>query len=76
MIAAVANTMNQILHGIQWLIKKECTYFQDQVYTWIAFPGDLHGLCEEDLNIRLLAADNATANKNISVYSCNLQKFT
>ena len=49
MIAAAANTMNQILHGIQWLIKKECTYFQDQLYTWIAFPGDLHGLCEDDL---------------------------
>ena len=41
MIAAVANTTNQILHGIQWLIKQECTYFQEQLYTWIAFPGDL-----------------------------------
>ena len=40
-IAALANTTNQILHEIQWLIKKESTYFQDQLYTWIAFPGDL-----------------------------------
>ena len=49
MIAAVANTMNQILHGIQWLIKKECTYFQEHLYTSIAFPGDLQGLREDDL---------------------------